>query len=776
MDKRTLIIIIGVIILLGIFVYYFTSKTPTSSCGKDEKFIDGVCKKLCSSTPPQDNCNYLCDSFTNVWECASCKAGFTGENCQCNKLDDNKECGYTSICNSDGSFSYEKKNTCDDHCSKVCPLGQVSVCKDGDYSCVNKCDLTPAPDCPNPPTCNQDTNFNWECNRDCLSEKVVPDGQKCQPSQLTCINGKWDCNNVSSCNVDPDLPKIIPEGQFCSEKQLTCNSSGYWDCNNKVDCNKYSGIVPDNQFCDISQLTCETDTDNWDCENRCDCNHPEHCPPQVPNNQHCTNAVCKNSKDWGCNNNCLPGWEGEYCNCEISTAPITNTCNGDGIQIPMCISTPDSGYYKVDNAYSCIDVENYARKQGTTTSQLCSGCDGLLVCDDSQGIPKLACQKTCPAVPDCKNCDGICTCDFTTDYKWTCSKQALSKGGCPPLPVKENGKGGSTCIRTDGSTFDPICISCGDKWINYCQGNSSALPFECIQNNVNYYGNIKTDTSDLGFYYKNQNDTLPVYPVIDNEMCMSGKVASDYLDSDKVIGQAYKAVPVYKGKANLLHTSSGDQLIPYKYTYPYTKNQCLWQDHIKCKNNGIFRQYCGDHVCTEEDDYDSRTLDGYCECTTYIGFDGAIHTYTGDDCSKSVNNCFAADDIYANSAMQGHTVLMPLDCKYNRFDTLDKEFVLYPIFIIQSTNPDGTIKIKDNMFGIPTVFGVNQNIYPQCSETAPLNYTGDPKCGYIVSPDFEIQDADTGVILKVKNYNYWLSLNNYVTDPNLATKYFFYDS
>lgn len=453
-----------------------------------------------------------------------------------------------------------------------------------------------------------------------------------------------------------------------------------------------------------------------------ECNSAGQCIPKsqcgaksVPSGQHCSmdKLYCDPlTKLWRCNGNCDSGWEGELCNCQSSTKPvITDVCQG---QLPFC---QKDGTWKNGAAQNCEDVVVYLKDIAKVqpdpknpsrplSDVYCNTgqCNGILTCQQPQGVVQMVCQKQCRESPISGECGKTsnsgsiscsptesCLCDITTDYNWEC-KEVYNPGsgaGCPPDPPQKY------CKDQAGKDISPLpCTPCylngSDGFIRYCPG-SGMFPLECISSKFGLYNTEmptqgSSENSKVTFA-QNINLSPPVYPSVDNVLCKNGKYASTKLQD--VLDYSYEAVGNPNG--NVVYAGedpskrSGEIFVPFDpahhYYYPNAQDptsvNCLWDDVPTCSgpSHGRFVQWCMESGKKVPCDYNkwstqTRTQSGYCDCSvgTYNSLTppASAKHYRGDQCQYDDNtSCSSHGSVKDDGTCECLTDWFGTNCENN---------------------------------------------------------------------------------------------------------------
>lgn len=355
-----------------------------------------------------------------------------------------------------------------------------------------------------------------------------------------------------------------------------------------------------------------------------------------------TKLVCNvSTHKWECSG-CPEGFEGDACQCKISDKSkiIVNPCYA---QIAIC---QKDGTYAPGIAKNCSDVYQYLAdvKGGDTkpTVQLfedfcgseCSN-NGDVYCADNP--IHTGCQSVCKMSPDPKDCnsgkcgDGkVCMCDASTDNLWKCEDVMVSN--CPQVTT-------GSCINKQGKPSQIQCSSCGqNQYINYCIGSHS-FPLQCLIPDVPLQ---KVDIQNVNVW--EDGSGIPIYPTINNDKCKAGglQFTNDLLGYYDGSISSVDNPSAYVHDGNQIYTSPLD----YWYKSSVQPYNCWWDDHLVCKNGGLFTQMCVDESTgnirkCEKTDIDNRLKQGYCDCsmTSYISKDtGGVKPYKGNQCQYDDNS------------------------------------------------------------------------------------------------------------------------------------------
>lgn len=550
--------------------------TCPKDCNGNGKLVNGKC--ICINGYSGDTCNISPSSSCpihskNVNGTCICDDGYIGKNCEYSR---------EITCNNNGNPKDDGSCVCDSgFAGKKCEYSKKITCKDhgipqDDGSCV--CDSSFYGDsCQNPKyntDCSgngkKDDNGNCVCNNNYV-------GKNCEYSKDTCnnivmpdSNGNCDCSSTNYrgnhceynidkyCNSNGKDIVLNKDGSFNS---CVCKS-GFYGKNCEIDISSFcNGQGKDVQFDENGKPYCVCNS-GYNGKN-CELSDKSNC-----HNNGTIEITDKSTDPWKWRCVCKNGFEGMFCSCDTS---LKNNCKTDickGLTKIYCDDTCDPS--NSDNTHcgnSCYKLgqSDKCPEDAILKSNNCGGCgdEGYYHCSETGNGLSFSCIKQCkdPDLSALKSCNSIpgkmYNCNDTTNYKWSCVDQDLSS--CD-TKIRDN----MNCLDENGKRLDPVQINYRNKdgntvcaWI--CPG--TILPKIYIQN---MYDEQDIPTVDGGtkniYFYGN----TPLYPVVDNDICVDGsrnpvRMINDYEKS------IYDNITDYYGN---IFTKDGK-----KFYKPYSKNQ-----------------------------------------------------------------------------------------------------------------------------------------------------------------------------------------------------------
>jgi len=531
---------------------------------------------------------------------------------------------------------------------KTCPPECLHGCNDNGICLIENCkEYNNDMKCS---ICN-DPYYGIDCKQTCNNNETY-DGKKC-----TCISGyikdkSENCQLIGNCQ----------NGAFSMNGKCLCNSPYYGTrCENTITCPDDSEISISDDFitayCDCSKTkTCTTNKP-------CDTSTSEYCKnggtilyDEKDNTYKCSKCQCSDK------------YEGLQCQCEKSQNTLTpNVCKGEQV-----VCQPD-GSYKVETVtttcedlYKLNGVQDYNQwlikcsNDKKILSDICSDPKNEYMhnisCNVIDGKVNILCKKECPKeIPDscngCKDEGKICNCDSTTEYKYICVDRQ-NPNDCGKV---------SNTFCPDSKT--PSCAVCGagGYFENICENNPPSTV--CLRK---MFTGLTTNKNGIEY-----NNELPVYPTIDNKLCLKGESPTDYIQKGFTwTGYSrFNNKPGYMVNGNF-SSDSEDKRKTIFANDPLKNIKCWWTDedivtHLGdsdqslCRGRGTFKQNgdTQDGICTcnpgfagkncqfsdSKDCNGKATVDNNGKCGT------CNQRYAGDKCQFSnVKNCRDKGDVDNN--------------------------------------------------------------------------------------------------------------------------------
>jgi hypothetical protein len=325
------------------------------------------------------------------------------------------------------------------------------------------------------------------------------------------------------------------------------------------------------------------------------------------------------------------------------------------------------------------------------------------------------CSLTPP--PDAPNCPygSFSYCDASTGHKWGCKKQQMGPQ-CVDPP-----KGQSVCLRPDGkpssSAFGLNCVRCGTykdpvdnvRKTHYemvCQNSFASITCTTTMHNVKKnidlepkinIPNVDDNDNNIELWLNKNND--PVYPTIDNDLCVQGKYPSDRLLNGQTNNEDYELynnpdgfISSYEdGKTRKFYPSSSNPSAPKRFTYSQgtssgTTEVCFYtpKDIVTdlgdtglkvCSNRGKFNQKQGANQAKGA----TGIKGGSCSCSTYSYINGLGQTVTnrqflGKNCQYSdIEQCSRNGQVNENGSCTCLAGFAGPKCQFSRkYDCYDK--------------------------------------------------------------------------------------------------------